>query len=200
MAFRTFADTTEAADYIASLDERWPDRTTVKAHLSEQLGLDPAAPAHVVEYCAGAGALAEQLLADYPRLHYTGIDAAPVLLALARARFSADTARARWLEADLNLDGWQAQLTHPIAAFVSLQSLHDLGDVNAVARIMRLSAQQLAPGGKFVYADLLADEAAPHPGRMSIEGHLHLLREAGFATAACTLECGPFGCFTAQLA
>lgn len=200
MAFRSFADTTEAAEYVASLDERWPDRAAVKAHLSEQLGFDPTTPQRVVEYCSGAGALAEQLLADYPRLHYTGIDAAPVLLALARTRFKADAARATWIEADLNEEGWQTELAHPVAAFMSLQSLHDLGDLDAVARIMRLSAQHLAPGGKFVYADLLADESAPHPGRASIERHLAMLREAGFATAECTLECGPFGCFKAELA
>lgn len=200
MAFRTFADTTEAAEYAAGLDTRWPDRAAVKAHLSEQLALDPTSPQHVVEYCAGAGALAEQLLADYPRLHYTGIDAAPALLSIARARFKTDAARTTWLEADLNQDGWQTELTHPIAAFVSLQSLHDLGDVTAVTRMMRLSAQHLSPGGKFIYADLLADPESPHPGRMSIEHHLERLDEAGFSHATCTLVRGPFGCFKAELA
>ena len=201
MAFRTFADAEEAAQYAASLDERWPDRTAIKAHLSKQLNSIPAP--HVAEFCAGAGALAAQLLTDHPHMTYTGIDISPQLLIVARTRLADYAARTTWLESDLNQDGWMEKVAMPIHAFVSLQSIHDLGDETAVARIFTLAAQCLAPGGRLIYADLLAvepPEENTNPGRLPVECHLELLRAAGFTTATCTWTAGPFGCFHAQIA
>jgi ubiquinone/menaquinone biosynthesis C-methylase UbiE len=201
MAFRTFADAEEAAQYAASLDERWPDRTAIKAHLSQQLNDIPAP--HVAEFCAGAGALAAQLLTDHPQMTYTGIDISPQLLAVARTRLADHAARATWLESDLNQDNWLEKVATPIHAFMSLQSIHDLGDEAAVARIFTLAVRHLAPGGRLIYADLLAvepPEENTNPGRLRVECHLELLRAAGFATATCTWTVGPFGCFLAQIA
>ncbi|MCC6454029.1 MAG: class I SAM-dependent methyltransferase [Caldilineaceae bacterium] len=200
MAFRTFADTDEAAAYAASLDERWPDRAALKAHLSSRLGVGPTA--HIVEFCAGAGALAAQLFADHPHITYTGIDITAPLLNLARTRLASHARQITWLEADLNEDGWLNQLATPVHAFMSLQSLHDLGDESAVARIFGLAAQHLAPQGQFIYADMLAVEPPEeniNPGRLRAERHLELLQAAGFASAICTWKIGPFGCFYAQL-
>lgn len=201
MPFRTFADTTEAATYAASLDERWPDRHVVKTHLSSNLVAQPGT--HVVEFCAGAGALAQQLLADHPNIRYTGIDVTAPLLSVARTQLDDYAHQITWLETDLNQDAWQTQIGKPVHAFVSLQSLHDLGDEAAVSRIMRLAAQHLAPQGQFVYADMLAPEAPEentNPGKLSVERHLALLHANGFATAQCTLRIGVFGCFMAQKA
>ena len=202
MAFRTFADTVEAATYVASLDERWPDRSLVKTHLSRRLGPWVSDTPRVVEFCSGSGALAARILADHPAVRYTGIDASLTLLELARTSLAPYAARTTWLEADLTGDDWQARLPEPVDAFTSLQSLHDVGDADAVARLLRLAAAQLAPGGHLVYADLLPDpapDAKPNPGRMPVERHLALLADAGFAAAHCTLKVGPFGCFRAQL-
>lgn len=199
MAFRTFADETEAATYAASLDERWPDRPALRAHLSNRLNVPQGA--HVVEFCAGAGALAQRLFADHPHIRYTGIDVTVPLLNLARTHLADHANQITWLEADLNQDEWQAQVAKPVDAFVSLQSLHDLGDEAAVARILHLAAHHLAPQGRFVYADMLAlepPEVNTNPGKLPAERHLELLRAAGFATSENTLRLGVFGCFVAQ--
>lgn len=201
MAFKTFANAEEAAAYAASLDERWPARAAIKAHLSNELRAAPHT--HVVEFCAGAGALAEQLLADHPQIRYTGIDVTLPLLDLARARLAQHAPRVKWLEADLNQDAWITQIEKPVSAFVSLQSIHDLGDETAVARIMRLAAEQLPSQGQLVYADMLAvepPEENTNPGRLRIQRHLELLQEAGFAHAECTWHNDVFGCFVAQKA
>jgi SAM-dependent methyltransferase len=200
MPFRTFADSAEAATYATSLDERWPERTFIKAHLSNQLraGLS----SHVVEFCAGAGALAQQLFADHPQISYTGIDLTPPLLDVARTRLASHAAQITWVEADLNEDEWLNQIVKPVHAFLSLQSIHDLGDESAVARIFCLAAQQLAPQGQFIYADMLAidpPEENANPGKIRIERHLELLHDAGFASVTCTWKNNVFGCFHAQV-
>lgn len=201
MAFRTFESTDDAAAYAASLDERWPERAAIQAHLSAQLAPLAGKPAQAVELCSGAGALAVRLLADYPLLRYTGFDNSAPLLALAETRLADHARRLRLVKTDLNESGWLGQLPQPLAAVVSLQSLHDLGDAEAVARIYRIAQAQLAPGGRLVFADLLAPippDPAANPGRLSVARHLDLLAEAGFANPVCTLELGPFGCFVAQ--
>jgi SAM-dependent methyltransferase len=146
--------------------------------------------------------LAEQLLADHPTITYTGIDITAPLLDLARARLTDHATRTQWIKADLNEDEWLVQIAKPVQIFVSLQSLHDLGDEAAVARIMRLAAQELAPQGRFVYADMLPPappEENTNPGKLPIVRHRELLRAAGFATVECTLQRGVLGCFVAQL-
>jgi processive 1,2-diacylglycerol beta-glucosyltransferase len=205
MAFRTFADPAEAADYAAGLDLRWPQRSAVVAHLSAQLDSLhlTGAVAHIVELAAGAARLGVRLLNDHPAIHYTGIDASPTLLAAARQRLAPLSHRACLIEADLNREDWFAQLPDRVAAFVSLQSLHDLGDAAAVARIYRVTARRLQHGGLFAFADLLADSATDpvaSPGRLSVDAHLRLLADAGFSHARCTLQLGPFGCFAATVA
>lgn len=201
MAFRTFADLAEATTYADSLDERWPDRPAVRTHISGNLRAMPGT--RVVEFCAGAGALAQQLFADHPYIDYTGIDVTVPLLEIARARLADHASQITWLEADLNQDTWLEQIATPVNAFMSLQSLHDLGDEAAVARIMQIAARNLAPQGQLIYADLLASTdpaATPNPGKLTVARHLQLLNEAGFATVACTWQIDDLGCFLAQMA
>jgi SAM-dependent methyltransferase len=194
MNFRSVRDSQDAAAYVARLDRDWPEREEVKSHLSAQLVLPQTA--HVVEFCCGAGALAFRLLADYPTMRYTGLDFSPPLLAAAIEAGAAEDHRVRWVETDLTADDWLDHLPADVHAFVSLQSLHDLGDEAAVARILRLAARHLAPGGQMVYADLLpASDGSSGPGRLSVARHLAILTEAGFHDATCTLVAGPFGCF-----
>ena len=201
MAFRTFENPAEAAQYAASLDERWPERAAVLSHLSAQLAHLADPRGQVAELCVGAGALVARLLADYAHIHYTGFDISAPLLAVAQERLAPYAQRLTLIQADLNDDGWLAHLPRPLDALVSLQSLHDLGDAEAVARIYRIARQRLAPGGQLVFADLLAPippDPTAHPGRLSVACHLELLSTAGFADPRCTLECGPLACFVAQ--
>lgn len=201
MPFRTFADIAEATTYADSLDERWPDRPAVRTHISRYLRATPGT--RVVEFCSGAGALAQQLFIDHPNIEYTGIDITAPLMEIAHTRLADHASQITWLEADLNQDAWLDQITPPIDAFMSLQSLHDLGDETAVARIFQLAARNLAPQGQLIYADLLASTdpaTTPNPGKLSVARHLELLRDAGFANVACTWQTGDLGCFLAQVA
>ena len=205
MAYRTFNSLDEAAEYVASLDARWPERARLQALVSKQVALldtsdRDGAPLFMAELAMGAGSLAARLLADHPRLHYTGFDISPMLLALARERLAAYSHRVVLLQQDLNGDEWLSHLPRPLAALISFQSLHDLGDAETVAQVYRLARRQLAPGGRLIVADLLAPDPpdpAASPGRLPVARHLELLAAAGLQHACCHIELGPFGFFTA---
>lgn len=209
MPYRQFQNLEEVAEYAQGLDERWPEREAVAGHISGQLaGLSSRFSAQVsapflqvVELCTGPGRLAARLLADHSHLFLTGFDISGPALAFARARLAPYRGRFRLIQADLNQDGWLDQLPPVVHAVVSMQSLHDLGDECCVDRIYGLARRILTPGGLFINADLLA--ASPpdpkNPGRLSVQRHLALLRQHGFAPVACTLQTGGFGCFVASV-
>ena len=134
MPFRILNNQAEVKAYRDSLNARWPERHDIARHISAQLGgLLWAAP-HVVELCCGPGVLAAVLLTAHPSITYTGLDISATSLKFAHAALARFADRTNWIQADLNTDDWQGQLSPPIHAIVSMQSLHDLGSEANVAR------------------------------------------------------------------
>ena len=180
-------------EWLQSLDDRWPARAEVSKHIVAEIEALPTFDPHVVELAPGGGKLADQLLRALPAT-YTGIDFSEPLIERARERLTPYENRVTLLHADLNKNGWPAQVVNPVNAIISMQSLHDLGDSHQVERIYQLAHDLLAPGGLFLNADLLHNPEDPHPGRLTIERHLSLLSAHGFQRIACTMETGGMGC------
>lgn len=200
ITFRDLRTLEDVSAWIVSLQTRWPERTEVIRHISDQLKALPFPAPHIVELGLGPGVLAEKLLRDLPQLSYTGIDSSELLLTFAQTQLAAFGNRASLIRADLNDEVWLAQLGGEIQAIVSLQALHDLGDESHINRIYELAKNLLVPGGLMLNADLIVpdNQAAPdHPGRLSIARHLELLQKHGYERVACTLEQGGFGCCVA---
>jgi SAM-dependent methyltransferase len=150
-----------------------------------------------VELGPGPGLLAELLLAELPHMSYIGLDSSELLLAYARNRLAPFGPHARLIQADLNAEGWLAQLPDQIHAIISLQAMHDLGDESQINRVYGLARRLLVPGGLLLNADFVVppDQADPErPGRLNIPRHLELLQAHGFERISCTLEHGEFGC------
>jgi len=102
----------------------------------------------VVDLGCGPGSLTTRLAAELPAARIVGVDADPVLLALAAeagvTAVRTDLADPRW-PADVPLDGaWDAA--------VSSTALHWL-EVADLAVLYRTLAERLRPGGVFVDAD-----------------------------------------------
>jgi hypothetical protein len=200
MSIISFRDLKTSADvelWAARLNREWPERAEVVAHICGLINQLPAPAPRVIELCPGHGQLAEALLAAVPGITYTGIDSSELLLQVAGERLSAFEPQVRLIQADLNADGWLAQVSSPAHAVVSMQSLHDLGGEAQVNRIYNLARQLLVPGGLFLNADLITlsgRDLPNNPGRRSISRHLLLLRAQDYERVACTLKRGRFGC------
>ena len=180
-------------EWLQSLDDRWPARVELAQHIVEQIATRRAVEPHAVELAPGGGKLAEQMLSALPAT-YTGIDFSEPLLDRTRQRLACFGDRVQLIHADLNEDYWPAQITHPVHAIFSLQSLHDLGDGHQVERIYQIAHEILAPRGIFLNADFLHKTEDPRPGRLPIEQHLRLLSAHRFQRPKCTLEIDGFGC------
>lgn len=210
MSFRNVDSAAAAIEYVQRLDSKWPARrkimdeiaTQVKRLQDTQEARNASRSIRLVELCCGAGNLAAHLLSRLPQLTYLGFDQSEPLLEAAAQRL-ASYPNASLIRADLNETSWIDLIPEehaPVDALVSMQSLHDLGGETEVSRIYTTARDLLRPGGLFVNADLIVEpgeELANNPGRLTVDQHLALLREAGYPTTQCILENGGFGCIAA---
>ena len=200
MAFRILNRPDEVAAYARSLDERWPERDQVAAHIADLVTQARPSAMRVLELCAGPGKLAAAILERAPVAEYASVDISAASLAYAAQRLQGRQAAMTWLAADLNDDQWLQQISGPFDAVVSMQSVHDLGGEREVGRIYGIARSLLAERGVFINADLATELTDPiaNPGRFSLDRHMALLHGAGFAPVRCTLRLGDFGCFEAH--
>ena len=122
----------------------------------------------VLDLGCGPGSLAVRLLDRIPGATVIGVDADPLLLALARAAW-ADRAGLRFAELDLRVAGWAAALLldRPADAAVSTTALHWLPPAALAAMYAEL-ATVLRPGGLMLDGDHLTEDetAAPTLARL----------------------------------
>ncbi len=200
--FRHYDSPGAVTAYLERLANGWPERPQIAQHMIQTISaLGQPAP-RVLELCCGPGWLAAQLLAALPTMHYTGVDLSPPFLAFAQEELLLHANRVNLLEVDLSVADWSDQITTqggPLQfdAIISLQSLHDVGDEQVIARLYSLAKRLLAPGGLFLNADLVVptgEQRPDNPGRLPIAHHLELLTAQGYQSPQCTLAVGNFGC------
>jgi SAM-dependent methyltransferase len=117
----------------------------------------------VLDLGCGPGSLAVRLLDRIPAATVIGIDADPILLALARAAW-AGRSGLRFAELDLRVAGWAAALglDRPADAAVSTTALHWLPPEALTAMYAEL-ATVLRPGGLMLDGDHLTEDEAATP-------------------------------------
>lgn len=91
--------------------------------------------------------------------------------------------------ANLVTDDWIAQLVEmgwagEVDAVVSIQALHDLGDLVRQKQVLKQARRLLRAGGLLAYADLLFDAESPHPSRYDRDEHEEMLQACGYAKSS----------------
>jgi SAM-dependent methyltransferase len=114
------------------------------------------APLRVLDLACGTGDLARRVLAEFPEAHVVGLDADPLLLAIANGAHGDAGGRLRWLRADLRDPEWPNAL-RAFAGFelvVSSTALHWL-PTPALKSVYRALYELVAPGGMVLNADVM---------------------------------------------
>ena len=222
MALSDFAGPDYIDAWTADLDTRWPERAemadcvvrTLAGWFDEGGGTSSEekrnAVIRLLELGVGAGRLATSVLnslADTSGegppsdVEYTGVEIEPALVLHGKELLDeAGHRNIRLVRADLKDDAWTAGIG-PFDAVFTLQTLHDLGGIDALEAVYRQIHRLLSPGGILVNADFVVpfekDDPA-QPRRLPVETHQGLLSSLGYVDFRCDLRIGKMACMSAR--
>ena len=190
-------------DWIRDLDQRWPERVTLKTYvvgeLCRHLAAAPGTP-RVLELGIGDGDLMFRLHEQFPSAEFVGADIKPALLDFVRSRFDS-SAHVTFIEQDLSADDWSA-VGNGFDVIYSLQSFHDLGGKEALANSYRQCLDRLAPNGIVMNTDFvepMPQDDPQKPRRFPVEVHVETLTNLGFQDAEMLKQLGQLACLSARV-
>jgi len=226
MALSDFTGPNYIDAWTKDLDRRWPERAAMadcvvrtlvgwqrvpdERYGSGSCEKNRHTKIRLLELGVGAGELAQTVLSALfdgsesvraIAVEYTGIEIEPALALhvdelLAKSGYQ----DARVIQADLRGDAWTNGLG-PFDAVFTLQTLHDLGGVDALEAVYRQIHGLLAPGGILVNADFVfpfEKDDPDRPRRLPIETHENLLSSLGFVDFRCEMHLGKMACMSAR--
>ncbi len=229
MALSDFTGPDYIDAWTEDLDRRWPERSAmadcVVRTLVEWRGArhgrgassgersvadEDGATIRLLELGVGAGGLAVAALnalvgkpgVGYPgTVEYTGIEVEPALVQHGRKLLAtAGHQNVQLICTDLRSDVWTRGLG-PFDAIFTLQTLHDLGGVDALDAVYRQAHGLLAPCGILINADFVVPfekDDPERPRRLPVETHEYLLSVLGFVDFRCGLRQGKIACVSAR--
>ncbi len=144
-----------AEAWIARTDGAARDRTRELETFGALVPLDAETPARALELGAGAGGLTRVLLEQFPRLEVLALDLSPVMIDEGRQRLAAFGDRVRFVQWDLEDEGWPVEAAGPFDLVVSSIAIHHLERARKAA-LARQIFGCLRPGGAFLNVDYVA--------------------------------------------
>jgi tRNA (cmo5U34)-methyltransferase len=145
-------DAGHVAWWIQRMDAPEEDRRARLAFLAGLLPWPTTGSPHVLDLGAGHGAVAAAILARWPDAIATLVDFSAPMMAEGGRRLAPFAGRYRYVEWDLNREGWPPDAPGPFSAVVSAQALHHLPDARKAALYCQVY-ERLAPGGAFIIWD-----------------------------------------------
>ena len=133
---------------------RREERFRVMLDLAEEVLGRP--PASILDLACGTGDVARRALERFPGAHVLGVDADPLLLAIAKGSLGDAGGRASWVRADLRRPDWAARLpaSSGFDLVLSSTALHWLPTTTLLG-VYRALHDLVAPGGMVMNADVI---------------------------------------------
>ena len=188
------------------------ERCKREHHQVGSRGGRPLGVIRLLELGVGAGRLATSVLnslADASGegpptdFEYTGIEIEPALVLHGKELLEAAGHRnIRLVRADLKDDAWTEGIG-PFDAVFTLQTLHDLGGIDALEAVYRQIHRLLSPGGTLVNADFVVPfekDNPERPRRLPVGTHKDLLSSLGYVDFRCELRQEKMACMSAKCA
>jgi ubiquinone/menaquinone biosynthesis C-methylase UbiE len=155
--------------------------------LREMLAAAPVArdvPLAVLDVGGGYGVVSEEVLNLFPRSQVTLQDYSRPMLDAARRRLAQFGDRVRYTEGDLRDPRWTEAIGGPFDLAVSAIAIHNLRDLDLIARCYAGIARVLKPGAVFLDYDLFDLIGG-------VAAQSEALKSAGFARVDCLWQESP---------
>ncbi len=160
---------------------RREERFRVMLDVAEQvLGRQPST---ILDLACGTGDVARRALERFPNARVVGVDADPLLLAIAEGSLGTANGRARWVRADLRQPDWTDNLRASgcFDLVLSSTALHWL-PTTALVSVYRALHQLVAAGGMVLNADVIPPTSAGKLAEAADQLRTRAAREAQSAT------------------
>lgn len=171
-----------------------PPRQKLFATIIDQLKQHPLPNKHIVELGIGPGYLALEVLQHVLNVTYEGVDFSEAMFKIADERLAEYRPQITYTQIDLTEDGWHKRLSKIPDAIVSTWALHDLGSEKHILSVYEHARMVLPEGGILLNGDFIKPEKTEYEyeaGRIPIQRHLELLRQAGFQDPTCLVYLEP---------
>ena len=166
---------TRVRTYDADMDIMHPLRHEMLDKALEILPFDSAEPLRALDLGLGTGVFAQRLLEAFPRARVVGVDGAPAMLDLARARLGELAERVEFVAADFQQLPREILEDKPFDVVVSSYALHHL-DAEEKLSTLRAVVETLRPHGWLLNADLVVargPEVEQRIQEVRVEGVTH---------------------------
>lgn len=163
--------------YDADMDLMHPNRSKMVQIALEVLPFPKTAPLRAIDLGIGTGYFTERFLNQFPNGRVLGIDGAPAMIELAKARLTSLASRVQFIIGDFRKVQELAPEAGTIDIVFSAYALHHLSGADK-EMVLRRVAELLVPGGWFVNADLIVADSP------ELESRLQQIRIAGIVERA----------------
>ena len=182
------------------LDNRWPERASLKRLVSDTLvqhceASELRGTVRFLELGPGDGELLLLLQQRCPKADFAAADIQPTLLEFVAARAERPVT---CVTADLS-QAWST-LPGPYDVIYTMQAMHDLGGEAPLRHVYSEAFARLTPGGLLLNADFvqpMAHDDPDRPRRFPVTTHLELMRSVGFTHTWSAGEAGTLACVCA---
>jgi len=158
--------------YDADMELMHPNRSKMVQIALEVLPFPRTATLRAIDLGIGTGYFTECFLNRFPNSRVLGIDGAPAMIELAKARLKSSESRVEFVVGDFRNLGELAPGAGMVDIVFSAYALHHLSRLDK-EKILSQVVELLVPGGWFVNADLIVADSP------ELEGRLQQIRIAG---------------------
>src|SRR5678815_709240 len=163
--------------YDVDMELMHPNRSKMIQIALEVLPFPKTAALRAIDLGIGTGYFSEHFLNKFPNSRVLGIDGAPAMIELAKARLKSSKSRVEFVIGDFRTLHELAADIGTVDIVFSAYALHHLSRVDKET-VLRQVVELLVPGGWFINADLIVADSP------ELESRLQQIRIAGIVERA----------------
>jgi tRNA (cmo5U34)-methyltransferase len=178
--------------YDADMELMHPNRSKMVQIALEVLPISRTTALRAIDLGMGTGYFSERFLEEFPNSRVLGIDGAPAMIELAKARLKSFKSRVEFVTGDFRKLQELAPDAGTVDIVFSAYALHHLSRSDKET-VLQQVVELLVPGGWFINADLIVADSPEQEGRLQQIRIAGIVERAGgadsrFADSALTRQ------------